>query len=119
MNRTASSSRWRGALEVVAVVLTLRAAVPARADDAAVTEQTSQALPLPPPGTSRLIRIGPQALIREDDRGRLTMADEPAPKPSRGQRLFAVLFGVVAAGAVLTLGRNEVTTDVGGRAGGR
>ncbi|HLK89732.1 MAG TPA: hypothetical protein VKZ18_07555 [Polyangia bacterium] len=56
--------------------------------------------------------------VIEDDHGRFRMADEPPPKPSRGRGVVAVLIMLAAAGAVLTAGRNELTTDVGGRAPG-
>jgi hypothetical protein len=54
---------------------------------------------LPPPGTTRLIRIGPQALVSEDEHGNVTMVDEPAPKAQRGKAL--VLFLGILTGAVV------------------
>ena len=109
------------AVGVVALLLALQVPLPAHAHDDCTgpVQAAEQVQPLPPPGTCRLIRIGPQALVSEDDRGRFMMVDEPEEKPRRGQRVINVLMGVVTAGAVLSLGRNELTSNVGGRAGPR
>ena len=56
--------------------------------------------PPPPPGTSRLISIGPQALIREDDHGKLTMVDEPEPQRSKFQ-VVGIMLGAMTAGVVI------------------
>jgi hypothetical protein len=47
--------------------------------------------PPPPSGMYRLIRIGPQALVLEDEHGSVTMVDEPAPRVKRGTALGAFL----------------------------
>jgi hypothetical protein len=113
-----SASRRR-VLAIIGVVLGLHLAAPARADRGAVpAPRGGQSLPLPAPGSERLIRIGPEVDVIEDDHGRFRMADTSEPKRSPGRTMITVLFGVVAAGAVLTLGRNELTSDVGGRAPG-
>lgn len=56
--------------------------------------------PLPPPGTSRLISIGPQALVREDDHGHLTMVDDPEPQRSKLQ-VVGIMLGTMTAGVVI------------------
>ena len=56
--------------------------------------------PPPPPGTSRLISIGPQALVREDDHGKLTMVDEPEPERSKLQ-VAGIILGAMTAGVVV------------------
>ena len=58
--------------------------------------------PPPPPGTSRLISIGPQALVREDDHGILTMVDEPEPKRSKLQ-VAGIMLGAMTAGVVVAV----------------
>ncbi len=106
-------------LAVASLILTLEVSSLARAErGAAAGEPDAQTLPLPPPGTQRLIHIGPQADVVEDDRGRLRMADEPPPKPRRGRSILSVLIVLAAAGAVLSAGRNELTSGIGGRAPG-
>ena len=59
---------WRRALAVAGLGLTLAFVGPARAEDR--TE------PPPPPGTERLIRLGPEAVVLEDDQGNISMVDE-------------------------------------------
>ena len=82
---------------------------PAGAQQQAIRADETE--PLPPPGTSRLIEIGPQALVREDDHGKLTMADEPEPQRSKlgvaGIMLGAMTAGVVVA-SMATSGRRVV-----------
>ena len=56
--------------------------------------------PLPPPGTSRLISIGPQALVREDEHGNLTMVDEPEPERSK-LKVVGIILGAMTAGVVV------------------
>jgi hypothetical protein len=50
----------------------------------------------PPPGAERLIHIGPQATVIEDEHGNLTMAEEPPPEPTAGEiaRGAASVMGV-------------------------
>ena len=79
-------------------------------------QATERVESLPPPGTCRLIRIGPQVLVSEDDRGRFTMVDEPEEKPGRGRRVINVVMGLLTAGAVLNVGRNDaIGSGYGGR----
>lgn len=118
MFRKNTRSTLKHTVAAAGLLLTFQLAGPARADGPTAPAETSdQTLPLPPPETYRLIRIGPQELVREDDHGRLTPVEEPPAELGRGQRIAAVLVGVLTAGAVLTLGRNELTSGVGGRAG--
>jgi hypothetical protein len=56
----------------------------------------------PPAGAHRLIRIGPQALVSEDENGKLRMVEEPAPERSRIEMLEAML-GAAAAGVLYTI----------------
>ncbi|HSY41555.1 MAG TPA: hypothetical protein VLA79_18580 [Polyangia bacterium] len=56
--------------------------------------------PAPPPGASRLISIGPQALVREDDHGNLTMVDEPEPQSSKSQ-VAGIMLGAMTAGVLV------------------
>jgi hypothetical protein len=53
----------------------------------------------------RLIRIGPQALVWQDENGRVTMVDEPEQRPSVGKDLTSLggIFGVLGAGLFLLL----------------
>ena len=113
------AARWARLLAAAGLIAALEVASLARAEGGAPGRETgAQTSPPPRPGTYRLIHIGPQVDIVEDAHGRFRMADEPPPKRSPGRTVITVLFGVVLAGAVLTLGRNELTTDVGGRAPG-
>jgi hypothetical protein len=104
---------------VASLLLVLQLASPVRADGTTVSAQSSnQTAPLPPPETDRLIRIGPQVVLKEDARGRITLIDEPEENPTRGGagRGAGLVIGVLTAGAMLVLGRNELTSDIGGRA---
>lgn len=65
--------------------------------------------PPPPPGTSRLISIGPQALVREDDHGNLTMVDEPEPQRSKSQ-VVGIMLGAMTAGVVIAFSPAYRTT---------
>ena len=107
----AHSMRWpTRAVAVASMLLTLEVAPPARADrNAAPAAGTSTTLPLPPPGTSRLINIGPEMVLEQHADGRLTMADEPPPKRSRGRNVASLLLGLLSAGAIVTFGRNDLT----------
>jgi hypothetical protein len=113
MGKVARRSGWRRALVAVGLALTLAAASPARADVTTPPPQTnSRLLPLPPPGTYRLIRIGPQFLLKEDDRGRVTQVEESAVEPRRGQSAVAaaVMMGILTGGAALFFQqRSELT----------
>jgi hypothetical protein len=117
MRKVAPSRRWMRAIAVFVTVLTLHTAPAARADVPASAEQPSgHTLPLPPRGTHRLIRIGPQALVMEDDRGRFTMVDEPPEAPQFGKGLVAAtaLLGLVGTDAFFTFGGDAgLTFDVG------
>lgn len=103
MSTVAPSSRWACAVVAASMVLTLHAGAPARADVPDDSQETSarvaRTLPLPAPGTDRLIRIGPQALVVQDDRGRVTMADEPAPPRFRARNVAIGLASMVVIGA--------------------
>jgi hypothetical protein len=104
MTRLASSRRWTRAVAAAGLVLALRGASPAHADGPSPPAQTSdRRLPLPPPGTHRLIRIGPQMLVSEDDQGRVTMVDEPTDQPRRGRSLagVAAVLGVFSGSLLL------------------
>ncbi len=72
----------------------------------------------PPPadGEHRLVRLGPQALVYEDDRGNVSMVDEPTPEPSRGQLIGAAIGGMGGglAGAMLYSGQDYVRISVYG-----
>jgi hypothetical protein len=114
-----STTWWRRAVTLVCLFLTLEAAPRARAECTAPPAPDARTLPLPPPGTCRLIPIGPQMVLEQDSTGRLTTAEEPAPKRSRGRNAATIILGALTAGAVLLLGRSEVTSRVGGRAGTR
>jgi hypothetical protein len=116
--KNASSMRWRCAVGVFGLLLVLQVGSPARGDGPTVSAQThAQRAPLPRPGTYRLIRIGPQALLKEDDRGRMTMVDELEHKVSRLEAVGVVTIGVLTAGAVLMLHRIELNGDVSVGAG--
>jgi hypothetical protein len=54
-------------------------------------------VPVPSAGTSRVIRLGPQAMVREDDRGNIQMVDEEQPKLTEARAAGAAL-GSVAGG---------------------
>src|SRR5262249_24567102 len=110
----APSLRWRCAVGAVSLLMVLQLGSTARADGTSVPAQTNvQRAPLPPPGTYRLIRIGPQALVKQDDRGNITTADELDDKPSRVGRGIAATIVVLTAGAVLMLHRIELNDDFG------
>jgi hypothetical protein len=69
---------------------------PARADEQSARGDETKP---PPPGTSRLIRVGPQALLSEDDQGNLSMAEEPEPPRSRLQ-VAGIVLGAMTVGVV-------------------
>lgn len=73
--------------------LAVLVAQPARADE---TE------PWPAPGTHRLIRIGPEALVSEDDHGRLSMVEEPEPEKTK-MDVMKIVLGAMTAGVALTV----------------
>jgi hypothetical protein len=105
------------AVGLSALLLTFRVPSRARADECTEPAQaTEQVESLPPPGTCRLVRIGPQALVTEDDRGRFSMVDEPETEPRRG-RVAGLVIGILTAGVVLTLDLNELH-DATGASGG-
>jgi hypothetical protein len=108
---------WKRAVGVGCLLLALQVSLPAHADDCTgPAPPNEQVESLPPPGTCRLIRIGPEALVSEDDRGRITMVDEPEQQPRRGRGLAAVVIGILTAGVVVTLDLNELhsATSPGG-----
>src|SRR3954466_14637098 len=99
MKRLAPSRIWTRAVAAVGLAVTLNAAAPVHAEVVAAPARTNgQTVPLPAPGTRRLIRIGPQALVVEDDHGRVKMVDEPGPAPKRARPLLgatATAFGIL------------------------
>jgi hypothetical protein len=107
------------AVGLTALLLTFQVPLRARADECAgPAETTEQAESLPPPGTCRLIRIGPQELVSQDDTGRLTKVDEPEPQPRRGRGLTAALIGILTGGVLVTIELKETTSvGVGGNLG--
>src|SRR3954454_24586065 len=101
MKRFARSKTWIRAAAVMSLALSLVPVPPAGARD------LGRPLPLPPPGKHLLIRIGPQALVSEDDQGRVRMVDEPPPAAPRGKAVTDV-FRVLGVGAVLILDQNDL-----------
>jgi hypothetical protein len=99
MTQVAPSKRWRRAVAAVSLVLALHAAPLARAD--APTRSNVASLPLPAPGTERLVRLGPQVLLREDDQGHFEMVDEGARASGPGQSVRAsmIMLGLLGVGA--------------------
>ena len=112
-----SRTWWTRAVAVACLLVTLEAAPRARAECTAPPAADARILPLPPPGNCRLIPIGPQMVLEQDSTGRLTIADDPPPKRSRGRNAAAFFLGLLSAGAVVTLGRNDAR--VSGRVGAR
>jgi hypothetical protein len=72
-------------------------AAPARVADA---QEASE-----PSATHHLVRIGPQALVFEDERGNVSMVDEVQPTLSRGQAV-GIALGAFGGGAA-TIIMNE------------
>jgi hypothetical protein len=105
MTKVAPSRRWTRAAAAIGLALALHATRPARADAPTQWQANVASLPPPAPGTQRLVRLGPQVLLVEDDQGRFTMADEGAAEPKRGQSLrpLMIMLGIVAAGAFVNL----------------
>jgi hypothetical protein len=64
--------------------------------------EVATAAPAQPTTSERLIRIGPQALVRQDEHGRVTMVEEFAPEPRKRDVMPAVL-GVLFAGMARAL----------------
>jgi hypothetical protein len=122
MKRLAPSTGWMRALAALGLALVLHAASPARAEVwRGPAAQAGPTLPLhgPPagPGTPRLIRIGPQALVSVDEHGRARMVDESPPPPNRARSALglAAALGLFGGAAFLMLeGRPGATLDVGG-----
>ena len=56
-----------------------------------------------PAGTHHLVRIGPQALVFEDERGNVSMVDEVQPELTRGQAVGIALgaFGGGTAAVIM------------------
>jgi hypothetical protein len=117
MREVAPSVGWKRAIAAVCMGVLLGAFAPARAETFGPAQPpASRTLPLPAPGTQRLIRVGPQALIREDDRGRLSMVDESTPPPRVGRSLVTTtaFFSILGFGALLTFGSpNNVGFEAG------
>jgi hypothetical protein len=108
--RVPSTKWWTRAVAVACLLLTIQVAPAARADCGTAPQGAgATTLPLPPPGTCRLISIGPEMVLEQDSDGRLTMAEEPPPKRSRGRNAAVILLGLATVGAVVTLGRNDAT----------
>jgi hypothetical protein len=57
--------------------------------------------PWPAPGTHRLIRIGPEVVVSEDDHGRLSMVEEPPPEKTKVD-VAQIVLGAMTAGLTLT-----------------
>lgn len=118
--RTPLKSWCTRAVAAACLLLALQVVGPAHADPAAPpTARSPATLPLPPPGTTRLITIGPEMVLQQDSHGRIKMADEPPPRRSRGRNAAVVLLGAVSAGAILWIARDDLTIDVGGTASAR
>jgi hypothetical protein len=115
MPEGARTRRHTRAISAVALALMLLAGAPARADGATPPPQTSsKLLPLPAPGTTRLIRIGPQEAVTEDDQGQVTPVEETTAKqPTRGQNVAAAatMMGIVTGGLFLFLRRQSELTE--------
>ena len=114
MPEGARMRRHTRAIAAVALALTLLATAPARADGPAPPQTSSKLLPLPAPGTTRLIRIGPQEAVIEDDRGQVTPLEETTAKPpTRGQNVAAAttMMGIVTGGLFLVLRRQSELTE--------
>jgi hypothetical protein len=115
MPEGARRRRHTRAFASVALALTLLATAPARAEGPAPPQQTSsKLLPLPAPGTTRLIRIGPQEAVIEDDQGQVTPVEEgETGKPTRGEniRAAATMMGIVTGGLLLFLRRQSELTE--------
>jgi hypothetical protein len=98
MRTVAPARRWARAVAALSVLSILHAIAPAA-------------------HAERLLRIGPQALVVEDDRGHVTMADEPPPEEHNARRVavgLASMF-VIGAGAFLLLeGQYGYTLQLGG-----
>src|SRR5207248_4732748 len=109
---------WTRAVALISLLLTLEVSASARADCTAPPAPDAKTLPLPSPGTCRLIPIGPEMVLQQDSSGRLTIAEEPPPPPrSRGRNAAAFFVGLLTAGAVIAVGRND--SRVSGRVGAR
>lgn len=123
MRRLASSNGWMRGLAAVGLALLLNAASPVSAEVwRGPAAPDGPVLPRSPPRTDHLIRIGPQALVREDERGRVEMVDEPSARPSARQLAAGVTaaLSVFGVGAFLMLeGQPGLTLDVGGANVGR
>jgi hypothetical protein len=113
MTKVAPSRSWaRRSFAAAGLCLTLLAASPARADGPGPPPTTnSKLLPLPAPGTHRLIRIGPQALVMEDDHGQVTMVDEttPSDQPTFKENVAgaATMMAIVTGGLFLFFRRQS------------
>jgi hypothetical protein len=98
MRTVAPAKRWARAVAVIGVLTILHAVAPAA-------------------HAERLIRIGPQALVVEDDRGNVTMAEEPQPDRHDARRVAVGLGAmfVIGAGVFLLLeGQYGYTLQLGG-----
>jgi hypothetical protein len=92
------SRSWARVLAIVGLILTLGARSAAGATVVYPRGETADttAQQLPPPGTHRLVRIGPEAVVAVDDQGRVTMAETPEePKLGRGLGAVTKLVGVL------------------------
>jgi hypothetical protein len=77
------------------------------------TEHDTATTASPAAPATRLIRIGPQALVRQDEHGKLTMVEEFAPEPRNRDVLPAVL-GVLFSGMARAL-FDAFPEDIGNR----
>lgn len=87
------STRWGRAAASATLALTL---VASSAPAHATRDEP------PPPGTERVIRIGPQATVIEDEHGNFTMAEEPPPEQTVGELARGVV-SVMGVGFLLFL----------------
>ena len=88
--------RWGRVLALAVVALLLLAPLPARADG---TDQ-------PPGDTDRVIVLGPQAVVIQNQRGQLRMYDDPAQRvPTCGSSISCLgqVLSVYGIAAYLTL----------------
>lgn len=110
MMTSARSKRWTAALAASSLGLTLLAGSPAGATSVSKRRQ---------PPAARLIRIGPQALVSQDEHGRVTMVDEPASDASGGSgratlgMVVGALEAVGVVGVFLWQDKDQIAPVIG------
>jgi hypothetical protein len=98
-------------LGVMAALFAILVAAPARAQD--------QPTPPPPLGAiKRVIKLGPEATVVQDEHGTITMAQEPPPKEKTNRDVLGPVFTTMIGGTMGSIASGPRYVAIGTAAGG-